>query len=60
MNYIKWHEDLHASQPGYKEMPLIACSGDTGGGAGQDDAPGEGVEAACHWPPALKALSKQV
>ena len=70
VNYIKWHEDLHASEPGYKEqssasppkpcipvagiefclsgesrtvlfspslqeMPLIACSGDTGGVLGK-------------------------
>ncbi|CAJ1370981.1 unnamed protein product [Effrenium voratum] len=35
VNYIKWHEDLYSHEPGYKELPLIACSGDTGGVLGK-------------------------
>ncbi|CAE7039029.1 PGP, partial [Symbiodinium sp. KB8] len=34
-NYIKWHEDLHSGKPGYQELPLIACSSDTGGVLGK-------------------------
>ena len=28
INYIKWHEEQHKLEPGYKQLPLIACSGD--------------------------------
>jgi len=35
VNYIKWHEDLHSTKPGYQELPLIACSSDTGGVLGK-------------------------
>jgi len=35
VNYIKWHEDLHSGKPGYQELPLIACSSDTGGVLGK-------------------------
>eukprot|EP00931_Biecheleriopsis_adriatica_P009985 TRINITY_DN11107_c0_g1_i1.p1 TRINITY_DN11107_c0_g1~~TRINITY_DN11107_c0_g1_i1.p1 ORF type:complete len:387 (+),score=47.44 TRINITY_DN11107_c0_g1_i1:70-1161(+) len=31
VNYIKWHEEINGHKPGYQPMPLIACSGDTGG-----------------------------
>ncbi|CAE7408051.1 PGLP2, partial [Symbiodinium natans] len=35
VNYIKWHEDLHSGKAGYQELPLIACSSDTGGVLGK-------------------------
>lgn len=31
INYIRWYEDRHSAEVGYRPMPLIACSGDAGG-----------------------------
>lgn len=31
VNYIKWHSDTNGNNPGFKPLPLIACSGDAGG-----------------------------
>lgn len=35
INYIRWHEDIHGHEPGFRPMPLIACSGDAGGVLGE-------------------------
>jgi len=31
INYIKWHEELNSGEPGYRQLPIIAASGDAGG-----------------------------
>jgi HAD superfamily hydrolase (TIGR01450 family) len=31
VNYIKWHEDLYHGTLGYRQLPIIAASGDSGG-----------------------------
>ena len=47
INYIQWHADLHGGKEGYKPLPLIACSGDSGGVLGtvlpMDPPLGDGV-----------------
>jgi ribonucleotide monophosphatase NagD (HAD superfamily) len=41
INYIKWHEDLHHSEADYTHLPLIACSGDSGGVLGKETVEGQ-------------------
>jgi len=41
INYIKWHEDLHHTEADYKDLPLIACSGDSGGVLGKETIEGQ-------------------
>jgi len=31
VNYIKWHADTNGDHADFKQLPLIACSGDSGG-----------------------------
>mmetsp|Transcript_42893 Transcript_42893/g.98408 ORF Transcript_42893/g.98408 Transcript_42893/m.98408 type:complete len:357 (+) Transcript_42893:97-1167(+) len=41
VNYIKWYEDLHREHPedhpDFREIPIVACSGDAGGVLGAED-----------------------
>mmetsp|Transcript_12525 Transcript_12525/g.20635 ORF Transcript_12525/g.20635 Transcript_12525/m.20635 type:complete len:360 (-) Transcript_12525:268-1347(-) len=44
VNYIKWHEDLHQAEESYQDLPLIACSGDSGGVLGAKVVEGQSLK----------------
>eukprot|EP00746_Dinoflagellata_sp_MGD_P135116 gnl/MRDRNA2_/MRDRNA2_69037_c0_seq3.p1 gnl/MRDRNA2_/MRDRNA2_69037_c0~~gnl/MRDRNA2_/MRDRNA2_69037_c0_seq3.p1 ORF type:complete len:263 (-),score=71.05 gnl/MRDRNA2_/MRDRNA2_69037_c0_seq3:71-859(-) len=41
INFIKWHEELHTGDPDFRRMPIIVCSGDTGGVLGVETVGGK-------------------
>mmetsp|Transcript_31259 Transcript_31259/g.57196 ORF Transcript_31259/g.57196 Transcript_31259/m.57196 type:complete len:355 (-) Transcript_31259:99-1163(-) len=48
VNYIKWNEDLHREYPeehtDFRDIPIVACSGDAGGVLGAEDFQGHCVK----------------
>eukprot|EP00929_Paragymnodinium_shiwhaense_P012324 TRINITY_DN11926_c0_g1_i1.p1 TRINITY_DN11926_c0_g1~~TRINITY_DN11926_c0_g1_i1.p1 ORF type:complete len:285 (+),score=26.76 TRINITY_DN11926_c0_g1_i1:104-958(+) len=44
INYIRWHSDLHSGDEDFIPMPIIACSGDSGGVLGTVPHKGQNVK----------------
>jgi len=44
INYIRWHEEVNSKSSGYRQMPIIACSGDAGGVLGKSKFMGQEVK----------------